>query len=232
MTKKIWQQTEEMSWEEAVTRYLDDHPDFFLAHAELLERLQIPHADSGGAVSLIERQVRVLRDKNQALHGQLRELIEIARENEQLGERVHRFYMSVSDAASLDDVLDSTQDVLRREFKLDAGLLLIGRSGGEAQGRPEFVEADDKRLRTAMSRIGGGRTACLNDLRPELQTLLFGEQDAQIHSVALVPLGSVTPWGVLILGSADRNRFQPDMGTVYLTRLGEVLTQALQRFLS
>jgi uncharacterized protein YigA (DUF484 family) len=141
--------------------------------------------------------------------------------------------MGVSDAASLDDVLDSTQDALGREFKLDAALLLIGRSGGaDVQGRPEFVEAADKRFRTVMSRVGGGRTACLNDLRPELHTLLFGERSPQIRSVALVPLGSAAPWGVLVLGSADRSRFQPDMGTVYLTRLGEVLTQALQRFLS
>jgi uncharacterized protein YigA (DUF484 family) len=81
MTKKSWQQTEEMSWEEAVARYLEDHPDFFLTHGALLEGLQIPHRDSAGAVSLIERQVRVLRERNQALQDQLRELIEIAREN-------------------------------------------------------------------------------------------------------------------------------------------------------
>ena len=68
---------EELS-EQAIHDYLAAHPDFFENHAALLNSLHLPHA-TGGAISLVERQVSVLRQKDLKLEKQLKELIEVAR---------------------------------------------------------------------------------------------------------------------------------------------------------
>jgi uncharacterized protein YigA (DUF484 family) len=231
MTNKLTQKHTELSWEEAVAKYLEEHPDFFQHHPELLERLTLPHVEAGGAVSLIERQVSALRERNESLQKQLQDLVTIARDNEILGERVHHFSLSLADAGSLDDILSSAQDTLRREFRLDASVLLLRRPEPDEQGRSEFANASDRRFGVLLKRIGMARTVCDDALEPELLDYLFGHQTPPILSVALIPLGGATPWGVLGLGAQDPERFLPDMGTVYLGRLGEVLTRALQRFL-
>jgi hypothetical protein len=109
----------ELSWEQTVGRYLEQTPDYFLRHPELLAALALPYPEAGRAVSLVERQVRVLRDRNEQISHQLQELIAFARDNDQLGERVQRFALAMIDSDSLDEVLDTAQDMLRQEFSLD-----------------------------------------------------------------------------------------------------------------
>src|SRR3990172_5504456 len=135
----------ELSWEEAVARYLEDHPDYFQRYPETLSRILLSHETGGKAVSLIERQVQVLREQNQALQRQLRELVNNARENDVLSGRVHRYATAMIGCTSLDDVFDTTYDLLRQEFKLDAVVILV--QGRPTQGgRPELGPDDDKRL--------------------------------------------------------------------------------------
>src|SRR3970282_1814198 len=136
----------ELSWEEAVGRYLEQTPDYFLRHPELLAALALPHPDAARAMSLVERQVRVLRDRNEQSTHQLKELIAFARDNDQLGERVQRFALAMIDSDSLDEVLGTAQDMVRQEFSLDgvAGRLTGNpRPGGPRQ---EFVAPDDVML--------------------------------------------------------------------------------------
>src|SRR5258706_9528577 len=125
------EQEKELSWEEAVSRYLEDHPDFFQRHPDALTKLALRH-DAGGATSLIERQVQLLRDENESLHRQLRELVAIARENDVLGTRLHRFALAMADSASLDDVFDNAYEMLRREFKVDTVAILCRGEGSAA----------------------------------------------------------------------------------------------------
>ncbi len=231
MRKKQTQKYSELSWEEAVAKYLEENPDFFSQHADLLEKLSIPHLENDGAVSLIERQVRVLRDKNRTQQQQLRDLIQIARENETLGDRIHHFTLALADAGSLDDVLGTVQGTLREDFKLDATTLLIKPRGRDARGRPEFVSATDKCFSALLARIGTTKAVCDNTLDATLLDYLFNRHGPPIHSVALIPIGGRAPWGVLALGAVDPKRWRPDMGTVYLIRLGELVTRALQHFL-
>lgn len=48
--------------EAQVAEFLQQHPDFFTRNAKLLEKLHVPH-ETGRAVSLVERQTSVLREK-------------------------------------------------------------------------------------------------------------------------------------------------------------------------
>ncbi len=232
MSKKQTEEQSELSWEEAVSRYLADHPDFFARYPELLTSLDVPHPVEGRAVSLIERQVAVLRDKHGASQRQLRDLIKIARENEALGERVHRFALAVTDCATLDDLLDTTQDMLRREFRLDTVNILLKRRAHDTSERPEFVRASDRRYGALVKLIGTARTLCESRLDADLLDYLFGRQARAIKSTALIPLGGKMQRGILVLGAEDPERFQPEMGTVYLVRLGELFSVALVRFLA
>ena len=145
MNKKpsIEGQEKDPSWEEAVGRYLEQTPDYFLRHPELLAALALPHPEAGRAVSLVERQVRVLRDRNEQSTHQLQELIVFARDNDQLGERVQRFALAMIDSDSLDEVLDTAQDMLRQEFSLDGVAVRLTGNPRPACPRQEFVTPDD-----------------------------------------------------------------------------------------
>ncbi len=218
----------ELSWEEAVSRYLEDHPDYFQRYPEIVARLLLSHETGGKAVSLIERQVQVLREQTQTLQRQLRELVNNARENDVLSGRLHRFATAMIGCTSLDDVIDTTYDLLRQEFKLDAVVILLqGRvTTGE---RPELVPEDDNRINTLFRQFSSGKPICGGKFDESLMSYLFSGRASEIKSTALIPLGEKNPHGILGLGTHDPHRFHPGMGTVYLTRMGELLTHSLAR---
>jgi hypothetical protein len=66
-------------------------------------------------------------------------------------------------------------------------------------------------------------------LRDSQRDFLFGNDAANIGSVALIPLGGQPPLGLLALGSVDHDRFHPGMSTEFLSRISELVTQALSR---
>jgi len=219
----------EISWEEAVLRYLEDRPDFLLQHPDLLARLALKHEVGGHAVSLIEHQVQALRAQNQELNRQLRELVNIARENDALGTRLHRFALTLLAATDQNDVLDGACDLLRQDFRLDTVAVRLKRE--PAGLRPEYVGVNDRRLNELLKRFEAGKPLLDAAHDESLRGYLFGEPGADVRACALVPLegatGGATIDGVLALGSYDPERFHAGMGTVYLARLGELLSRAL-----
>jgi uncharacterized protein YigA (DUF484 family) len=248
----------DQSWDEAVGRYLEQTPDYFLRHPELLAALALPHPEAGRAVSLVERQVRVLRDRNEQSMQQLQELIAFARENDQVGERVQRFALAVIDSDSLDEVLDTAQDMLRQEFSLDGvAVRLTGNprpatamEGGSAEreavptgtntgavfppsSRQEFVTPDDAILDGLLTSLDArnGQPLCGAVHDNAMLEALFGSQSGNICSTAVIGLTRHALRGVLVLASSDPQRFRADMGTVYLVRLGELLMAGVARHL-
>src|ERR1700745_2361334 len=77
--------------EESVASYLQQHPEFFERHQAVLARLRLPHARGGSTISLVERQIEVLRERQAALENKLAELVRVARANDIICERLHRF---------------------------------------------------------------------------------------------------------------------------------------------
>ncbi|HEX9810665.1 MAG TPA: DUF484 family protein [Burkholderiales bacterium] len=222
------EQERELSWEEAVSRYLEDHPDFFHRYPDVLTKLALRH-EAGGAVSLIERQVRLLRVENDTLRTQLRDLVAIARENDILSARLHRFALAMADSASLDDIFDNAHAMLRREFKIDAVAILCTGEAHGAFARPEFV-GDEARLRDVIRDYGSGKPVCGARFDESLLKYLFGTNAASVLSVSLIGLGPRGAAGILALGSHDARRFHAEMGTVYLAQLGDVLMHSIARF--
>jgi hypothetical protein len=224
----VKQSSEELSWEEGVARYLRDHPDYFERHEDLLEVLRVPHAGRGAAVSLLERQAAVLRERLVAKDRERRDFLAAARENEALGERLHRLAVALIDAASLDDVFGSVYELGRNQLRLDTVTVLLGIDGGPLAGRAEFVSPDDARLRRALA-LSRGRPLCgPKTVLAEARGLL-GADEARIASVALVALRDPVRSGVILLGSRDPERFPPGAGTLYLGRLGDLVMRAVAR---
>lgn len=234
MTQKLisGEQDKELSWEEAVSRFLEENPDFFLNHPEILAQINLSHPIGGKAVSLIERQVQVLRDQQAGTQRQLEELVAIARENDILADRLHRFALAMIESENRHDVIDTAYQVLRNDFKIDVVMILLVASDEELGDRPEFVSAKDKKLTDLLQQFGDGKPKCSPALEEDLKNYLFRENAGQLKSHALIPLGGKRPVGLLCLGSHDAKRFQTGMGTLYQVKLGELLLRALMRFIT
>lgn len=210
---------------ESVVAYLRAHKDFFLEHPELLAELDIPHSESKGAISLIERQVSVLRERNEAEQQQLYSLVRTARDNERVAERLHRIAVEILGFEDLDDVLDSVSQLIKDLLNVEYVSFRITNSAGD---RAEMVDARSPTFADLYHRVVAGHSVCDNQLAPTSKSFLFGE-DVEVKSVVLVPLGGSRPCGVLALGSLQDDRFTVDHGTFYLDRLGELLGAAIQR---
>ena len=210
---------------EDVAEYLEQHPEFFAQHAQLLTQIQVPHPNGSGAIPLSQRQVLSLRDKNKALESKLGELIQFGEENDDISQRVHRLAVAMLGAASLDTLLTHVYDAVRADFAIPHVGVRLWRGSGEQE---EFNEtsAELQRFAAELPRPLGGA----NDNFEAVAW--FGEAAPLVRSVVFIPLQeNAQAFGLLALGSEDPARFYAQMGTLYLERIGELTSAALLRVL-
>ena len=219
--------------EERIERYLALNPDFFERHQPLLARMRLPHMRTGSTVSLVERQVEVLRDQKSDADRRLAEFIAVARANDQLAERIHRFTRRMLRASGAAAALTAVEASLREDFDaFNCVLLLTSQIDSlrnvELEPFLRKLPHDDANMRTFDALLATGKPRC-GQVRDSQRDFLFGPEAASIGSVALVPLGDGGSLGLLALGSAERERFHPGMSTEFLKRMGELITDALSR---
>src|SRR5689334_7798831 len=111
--------------ETAIGNYLRSNPDFFVRNEALLAHLRLPHARGSAAVSLVERQVELLREKTQGLESRLAELIGIARANDELAAKIHRFTRRLMAARTRGDAVDQLEASLREDFEAYHSTLVL-----------------------------------------------------------------------------------------------------------
>ena len=223
---------EELS-EQAVHDYLAAHPDFFEHHSTLLNSLNLPHA-TGGAVSLVERQISVLRQKDMKLEKQLKELIEVARANDLLSAKIHELTMQLLAAPDLRTTVIALEEGMRSGFSADQAVLVVF---GDPDGFDDIdagrffrvIEKNDDALSPFKTFLGGSSARC-GQIRDAQRSFLFQEDAEEVGSAALVPLTDGEGIGFLAIGSADANRFHPGMRIDFLTRLGDLVAGALKRY--
>jgi uncharacterized protein YigA (DUF484 family) len=214
--------------EESVASYLQRNPEFFERHQAVLARLKLPHARGGSTISLVERQIEVLREKQAALENKLAELVRVARANDAIAERLHRFTRRLLRAVPRATAIAHIEAGLREDFDaFHAALVLIGAPPDPTL--PSFVRtvpAADAQLKSFESLFASGKPRC-GQARDSQREFLFGPEGLEMGSVALVPLGDKGALGLLALGSADRDRFHPGMSTEFLARLADLISDAL-----
>jgi hypothetical protein len=210
--------------ERAIVKYLRNHPDFFNRHLDLVETLRIPHPCKP-ALSLLERQLLLLRQRNAQLRKKLQELMEVARDNAQVVSRLQRLVLVLIEARKLQDMLIGIKEVLRKEFNADAMVLRLAAQSVEAS-LPKEALLSPPAQRLFETLLGSEQPFC-GRLTQEQMQALFDESKLCIASVALVPLRGVDWCGLLAVGSREDQRFYPGMGTLFLRAMGELISHAL-----
>ncbi len=213
---------------EEVVRFLQDNPGFFEDYAEVLAQIYIPHPHGGRAIPIAERQILTLREKSKMLEGKLAELIQFGEENDAIGEKMHRLCLALFPPGDLQTMLQALYYNLREDFSVPHAAVRIWGAPRAAEG-PEFAPVTDELRQYA---TGLEHPFCGPSANPEIAAW-FGEDAMQLRSAAFVPLRDAGKAciGMLALASEDAARFYPEMGTLYLKRLGELASAALQRYL-
>jgi len=220
--------------EQAIGQYLQQHPDLFDRHPQLLTRLRLVHPRTGTTVSLIERQVEVLREKQAASEQKLAEFVRVARANDALADKIHRFTRRLVRTSNREQALAQVEASLREDFDAYHAVLVLpsataGAAHAEAPSRfLRQVSGDDVIMKSFESLFSSGKPRC-GQVRDTQRDFLFGNDAAAIGSVALIPLGSLSPPGLLAIGSVDRDHFHPGMSTEFLSRMAELIADSLAR---
>ena len=213
---------------EEVAQYLLDHPQFFEEHADLVSRLVIPHPHGGRTISITERQMLSLRDKNRQVEGKLAELLQFGEENDVISEKMHRLGVAVIAAGTFQSVIHTLNFHLRDDFAIPHFALRLWSRPENTSELPEFAGVSQE-LQTFSETLNHpycGSTAGFETAS------WFGAAAPHVRSQGLIALrngGGTT--GMIALGSEDPQRFYSGMGTLYLERLGEMASAALARVL-
>lgn len=224
--------TKDAEFEHDIVRYLRDHPAFFEEHQDVLAGMVLSH-ESGSAVSLIERQVQILREQKEEQKRKLQQLISTAQNNEKLNNNVNALILELLDAVSLDDILSVIDQRMRADFEADAIVVKLLASGNETLKEHAGLTAWQQPALAIGEKVMTARQPMCGSFSTEQMQALF--DDADIQSAGVVPLvkdkNSKNCYGIIAIGSYDPHRFRADMGTIFLSLLGQVLTRILQRHL-
>lgn len=215
--------------EATIADYLRSHPDFFERHGALLLGLKLPHRTNGAAVSLVERQVSMLRQRNAHLERQFKDLVAVAKANDALVEKIHQLGLRLMHAANAPAKLEALETSLREDFAAERAVLVLFEETAPADAvRDGFVKrlsANDADVRPFTAFLKAGRPRC-GPLRDRQKSVFDRDADA-MRSAALIPLGADSALGFLIIGSRDPDHFHPGKRMDFLVRLGESISVAL-----
>src|SRR4030067_935252 len=218
---------------EEVAQYLQDNPQFFEKHVETLAQISLPHPHGGRTISLSERQLLALREKNKELEKKLREMIEFARENEELQQKVHEFVIALFAARDIAALQEMIPHLLRDIFAIPHTAMRLWQIDPPSAEVQVFADAQEQPV-------------CLHRAANDTASR-FGERAAQLHSYAYLPVyqghgpsgrrssssamramhAGIEAIGMLVLASEEKQRFYPGMGTVYLQRIAEAVSSAV-----
>ena len=216
--------------ENEVAAYLESHPDFLQRFPQVLDALQVGH-DAGNAVSLIERQVQGLRDQNQKMHAHLAELVSTARENELRVQHVNSLASVLIAADTPKALVDGLRRCVHQELSVDAIFIGILGSDEVEVGGIHALKRDSAQMEAVTNAFRRGKPICGPLNASQVEALFPETGDISPQSAALIPLGKGEVHGVLVLGSRDSKRFVPEMGTLFLELMGELVTTACRRHL-
>jgi uncharacterized protein YigA (DUF484 family) len=207
-----------------IADYLRSHPEFFNQHPELLADLHIPHPHGTHAVSITERQILSLRDRVRLLEGKLADLIQFGEENDAISDKLHKLAVDLTAAANVYALLTALESHLHEGFAVPHSAVRIW--GLPANDNLTALEPVSDALR---AQVDAHQHPACGLLRYEEALSWFGELASHLRSFAAIPLRGDKSCGLLVLASEDLKRFYPEMGVLYLERLGQLLGAAISR---
>ena len=215
-----------------VAAWLRDHTDFFQGRQELLEMLRLPDP-RGEAVSLLERQAQILRERNHELRDRLNGLLAVARENDQLFEKTRQLVLTLIEARSAEQLFGQLIHSLQEDFGADTVSLLVYDRDldltGELRSRVRCLAAAD--LHEALQLLLRNGKAICGVLREVELEQLFPHHAEQVKSAAMVPLEWQGRQGLLAIGSFDPLHFPSSLGPLFIRHIGDVLSRRMHDLL-
>jgi len=220
-----------------VREYLKNHDDFLQRNPEMMDYLHISHA-SGSAISLVEKQVSVMRERNKDMRQRLKMLTANARDNDALFEQTRNLVLKLLDADSVASLYNTFMASMVHDFRVDyACMILYIEKSCEKGGEPGDDTSEDNGYRTdaqdtIKKEIGslfrGTKPVC-GTLRKEEFAFLFPAGDG-MGSAAIMPLSdNGEQLGLIAVGSADANRYNSKVGTLFLSHIADVMVKLLSR---
>lgn len=217
--------------EEEVVRFLTNNTDFFQRFPDVLETLDIPH-EKGSAISLVERQINLLREKNKTLEEQLNTLISVAHDNNDTQQQIHQMAIDVLAANDAQTALDHLTTRLSKDFEVEhVAIRLLADKSHPLDNIDQAYVLTSQSARETLDDFTPGNEPLCGRLKANQLKRLFGEHADSITSSVLVPLRRNTLHGIIAFGSTDEHRFNPGMDTLYLKRLGELIAATLLRLI-
>jgi uncharacterized protein YigA (DUF484 family) len=214
--------------DEQVVGFLKSHPDFLSRHPDLLETVELKHS-AGSAVSLIERQVEILRAKNQRLEDRLSRLLEAARDNEKRADHVHKLARTLIRAPSLAGIVVGLRQCMREDFDVDEVFIGVNPLYYKRHDIDGVIPVEPEgRIGKAFENFYRTRLIECGPITDAKSKLLFPKAEALPQSAAIIPLEKEKNLGMLALGSRDGDRFQPRQGKMFLELTAELMSAALR----
>ncbi len=212
--------------DELVRDYLMDNDSFLQRNPDMLDFLHIPHA-SGSAVSLVEKQATVLREKNVEMRHRLKALSENARENDLLFEKTRTLVLSLLEAESLQALSHAFNKSMSNDFEVEYASMVLFGDYGEDTGDCRLDSAENSQTQIG-ALLKSGKPVC-GTLRKEELSYLF-PRSGDVGSAAVMPLDGEASLGLIAVGSSDANRYNNTVGTLFLSQIADVIVRLLPRF--
>lgn len=214
-----------------VAEYLKAHPEFFIEQEDLLADLSLPH-ESGKAISLLERQVTILRDRGMDARHKLNNLLENARNNDQLFDTTRNLVLALLRAKDVTEMANVAQDQLSNHANIDACEVIIVAREGLKVSDSIRVESEDNLKAQFADVFRLKRTHC-GAIGEEQTQYLFSTNGSKIKSTALCPVisnGEVL--ALIAFGNQSENYFNVNLDTLFLDFIGHVVGAVLDKQLA
>ena len=206
---------------EDIATYLKENPEFFEQYAEMMSQINIPHPHGGRTIPISERQILTLREKSKQLESKLREIIQFGEENDAVSEKIHKISLALLRARDAHSAVQAVLKHLHDDFAVPHVVMRLWR--GAPGELPEFQAVSETTRNFAVTLTAPDCSA-----EPAADTVsLFGEAASVLNSYAYIPLRDGDTFGLLALASEESRRYYAGMGTVYLSRLGDLIGCAL-----
>ncbi|MBE9608882.1 DUF484 family protein [Chitinilyticum piscinae] len=211
--------------EQDMLDWLRQHPEFFDHFAHEIADIYVAHSHGGQAVSLTERQLQTLRERNRALEGKLHELLAFGEENDQISDKLHRLSVDLMQARDLPGIIGTLEFHLQQRFAVPQVAMRLWLPEVDSNLR-EFAPVGDAVHKLAQNLVS---PYCGPYATDEVRGW-FADEAGTLQSFAQFALKTAgEPFGILVMASEDPQRFYPDMGTLYLQRLSELVSAAIRR---
>ena len=216
--------------EEQVSRYLQHNLEFFLNHDELLSKIRLPH-ESGKAISLVEKQINLLREQESEAKNELKDLLENARNNDAIFNTTRTLILSLLNSETVEEIRNSVQEQLINLKNVDACEIIF--FDHLNMDTPITIRTEEQKiLKEKFSDAFRLEKTYCGQLKDEQILYLFPLLETEINSTALCPVrrkGEI--FALLALGNKTTNHFNVHLDTLFLDFICQTLGIIISRTL-